>query len=154
MFKFVKLAGKNEEGRPIYEALTLNQIDKLACEFWGVEEHPRFYASPKILIGDIEVEYGANWFDTIGHAIEDCQYRCRQNSGEYNYYHDAVEQPYKYQGPIFEASTVCAQIIRVASLATHSADDLEKSIKHYRPYIELLFHLQNEHGILFEALGW
>ena len=152
MFKFVKPAGKNEEGRTIYEALTLNEIDKLACEFWGVEEHPRFYASPKILIGDKEFA-GTNWFDTIGHAIEDCQYRNTKGEG-CNYYHDAYEQPTPFRGAIFEASAVSAQLLKIASIATHSADDLEASIKHYRPYIEFVFHLQNEHGIYFEALGW
>lgn len=153
MFKFVKPGGKNEEGRTLYTALTLNEIDKLACEFWGVEEHPKFYASPKYTVGDTEFS-GPNWFDTIGHAIEGCQYRCRRYDDGYTYYHDAHEQPYKSQGAIFEASAVSAQLLRTASLATHSIEDLEKSILCYRPHIEFVFHLQNEHGILFEALGW
>lgn len=152
MFQFVKPVGKNEEGRTIYETLTLNEIDKLACEFWGVEEHPRFYASPKILIGDKEFA-GTNWFDTIGHAIEDCQYRHTKGEG-HNYYHDAHEQPYKFRGAIFEASAVSAQLLRVGTIATTSAENLAEEIKYFQPYIELAFHLQNEHGILFEALGW
>lgn len=153
MFKFVKPTGKNEEGRTIYEALTINEIDKLACAFWGVEEHPKYYASPKHTVHGREFD-GPNWFDTIGHAIEGCQYRCRRYDNGYNYYHDAHEQPDKFQGPIFEASAVSAQILRLATLATTSIDDLEKSINYYRPHIEFVFHLQKEHGILFEALGW
>lgn len=154
MFQFVKPAGKNEEGRTIYKALLLNEIDKLACAFWSVDESPKFYASPKYTVDGREFE-GPNWFDTIGHAIEECQYRCRQGSGgEYNYYHDAEDQPTIGHGPIFRANTVSAQILRLATLAETNAEGIFNSVKYYQPYIEFLFHLQNEHGILFEARGW
>lgn len=49
---------KNAEG----EALTMGALDKEAADFWGVEVHPKYYASPN---------QGLNWFDTIGYAITD-----------------------------------------------------------------------------------
>lgn len=152
MFQFVKPSRKNNEGKTIYNALRLNEIDKLACEFWQVEESKTRYASPKVALNG-KIEYGTNWFDTIGLSIESCQYRfCKKDNG--NYYHDAIEQSTLSHGAIFDASAVSAQILRVASLATTSAEDLNKSIQYYQPYIEFVFHLQNEHNIYFEALGW
>lgn len=147
MFKFVKPAGKNEEGKTIYEALTLNEIDKLVAQFWGVEVHQKHYASPILTLDGHTVE-GLNWFDMLGHAIEDCQYRRHKNG----VYVDAKQQ--LGQGAIFEASAVSAEILRNATLGEQSAEKLFACVNFYRPYIELLFHLQNEHGILFEALGW
>jgi hypothetical protein len=149
MFKFVKPAGKNEEGKNCYDAMLLKDVDKIACEFWGVEEHPRFYASPILTLDGHTVE-GLNWFDMLGHAIEDCQYRRHENG----VYVSAKQQPDSGQGAIFEASAVSAEILRNATIGEKSAEELFACVNFYRPYIELLFHLQNEHGILFEALGW
>lgn len=151
MFKFVKPAGKNEEGKTFYEALKINEIDKIACEFWNVETHPKYYASP-ILILDGKEAKGMNWFDTIGQAIENCQYRKRKNGT----YVSAKEQPdeERNQGAIFEASAVSAEILRNATLGEQTAEELFACIQFYKPYIELLYHLQNEHNIYFEALGW
>ena len=151
MFKFVKPAGKNEEGKTFYNALTLNEIDNLVAQFWGVEVHPKHYASPILTLDGRTVE-GMNWFDTLGHAIENCQYRRHKNG----VYVDAKQQPdeERGQGAIFEASAVSAEILRNATLGEQSAEKLFACVNFYRPYIELLFHLQNEHGILFEALGW
>lgn len=147
MFKFVKLSGKNEEGKNCYDAMLLNDIDAIVCKFWNVEVHQKHYASPILTLDGRTVE-GLNWFDMLGHAIEDCQYRRHKNG----VYVDAKQQ--LGQGAIFEASAVSAEILRNATLGEKSAEELFACVNFYRPYIELLFHLQNEHGILFEALGW
>lgn len=43
------------------KAVGINQLDKEACEFWGVELHPKQYASPS--------DQRINWFDCIGWNI-------------------------------------------------------------------------------------
>lgn len=151
MFKFVKVSGKNEEGKNCYNAMLLNDIDKIACEFWNVEIHLKNYASPILLLDGKEVK-GMNWFDVLGNAIENCQFR-RHKDGVYV---SAKQQPdeERGQGAIFEASTVSAEVLRNATLGEQSAEELFGCVEFYKPYIELLFHLQNEHGIYFEALGW
>ena len=151
MFKFVKVSGKNEEGKNCYNAMLLNDIDKIACEFWNVEIHLKNYASPILLLDGKEVK-GMNWFDVLGNAIENCQFR-RHKDGVYV---SAKQQPdeERGQGAIFEASAVSAEILRNATLGEQSAEELFGCVEFYKPYIELLFHLQNEHGIYFEALGW
>ena len=151
MFKFVKVSGKNEEGKNCYNAMLLNDIDKIACEFWNVEIHLKNYASPILLLDGKEVK-GMNWFDVLGTAIENCQFR-RHKDGVYV---SAKQQPdeERGQGAIFEASAVSAEILRNATLGEQSAEELFGCVEFYKPYIELLFHLQNEHGIYFEALGW
>lgn len=42
-------------------AVSISEIDSIAARFWGVEEHPKYYASPK--------GSSMNWFNTIGYAI-------------------------------------------------------------------------------------
>lgn len=131
--------------------MLLNDIDKIACEFWNVEIHLKNYASPILLLDGKEVK-GMNWFDVLGNAIENCQFR-RHKDGVYV---SAKQQPdeERGQGAIFEASAVSAEILRNATLGEQSAEELFGCVEFYKPYIELLFHLQNEHGIYFEALGW
>ena len=151
MFKFVKVSGKNEEGKNCYDAMLLNDIDAIVCKFWNVEVHPKNYASPILTLDGRTVE-GMNWFDMFGHAIENCQYRRHKNG----VYVDAKQQPdeERGQGAIFEASAVSAEILRNATLGEQTAEELFACIQFYKPYIELLYHLQNEHNIYFEALGW
>lgn len=143
MFKFVKPAGKNEEGKTFYEALTLNEIDKIACEFWGVEEHSTKYAE--------HPEKNLSWFDVLGLAIQNCY--CLNKAGRCI---KATEQPDKdgRHAAIFKGDSVIAQIMQTAWSGDTSFKEISHTLTFYQPYIELVLHLQNEHGILFETDGW
>lgn len=143
MFKFIKPAGKNEEGKTFYEALTLNEVDKIACEFWGVEEHPKNYAE--------HPNRPFNWFDILGMAIQNCY--CLNNAGRCI---KAFKQPDKdgRHAAIFKGDSVIAQIMETAWRGDTSFREISHALTFYQPYIELVLHLQNEHGILFETDGW
>lgn len=61
---------KNKETGHIY---TINEIDEMAAQFWGVEVDSKYYAEPK--------GYSQNWFDMIGWAIDqiDCKVLDKNN---------------------------------------------------------------------------
>lgn len=42
-------------------SISINELDKEACEFWGVKLHPKHYASPE--------NERINWYDSIGWNI-------------------------------------------------------------------------------------
>jgi len=44
-------------------ALSINDLDREACAFWGVEYNDRKYARPKMEDGDV---LDTNWFDCVG----------------------------------------------------------------------------------------
>jgi hypothetical protein len=51
------------------QPISMNEIDKMVCDFWGVELDEKSYASPS-------KEYiGSNWFDIVGWSISqnDCE---------------------------------------------------------------------------------
>lgn len=51
-------------------AMAINAIDKEICEFFGVEQHKKWYASPPIEDDSFKAKWNKiNWFDYIGWMI-------------------------------------------------------------------------------------
>lgn len=126
MFQFL-----NRETKKVY---TLNEIDELVCNFWGVEIHPRNYAQPKT--------YGPNWFDVIGKAVEDCQY--------FKYKSFKVTD---YDDKCFDMDTISSMVIFHLSQYEKTADAKMEQIALLKPYIELCYHLKSL-NIVGSGHGW
>ena len=93
-------------------ALTIDELDKEAAAFFGVEHNNNEYAKPS--------KYNFDWTDIIIHAISCVDER------NINW------------------TKVITKILSNTTSLTRSYDDLQKSIKIFRPYIELCYHWQTK----------
>lgn len=119
--------------------LTLGEMDAIVAEFWGVEVHPKYYACPP--------EWHMNWFDCLGHGIEDLQYIYTTKEDGSRRYHHGINGTNEFK---------MLKVISMVLFYSMAWDDFEgipviQSI--YKPFIELCEHL-DKLGITGIGLGW
>lgn len=102
-------------------ALTIDELDKEAAAFFGVEYNDNEYAKPS--------KYNFDWTDIIIHAIS-CV-----NERNINW------------------TKVIEKILSNTTSLTRSYDDLQKSIKMFRPYIELCYFWQAKKYIIVNNIN-
>jgi hypothetical protein len=125
---------------------TLNEIDEIVCKFWNVPVDKHEYARPII-----EGQKGMNWFDVIGHAIEDLQYYQTKNSDGSIYYYKACGMD-EMHSPMFKFNDIAPQLISSCVYA-ETLSSLEVGLAIYKPYYELCYHLMSL-DIVGVAMGW
>lgn len=133
MFQF-----KDKNSTKIY---SLNEIDEIACKFWGKSYDTKHYATP--------AQGGPNWFDMLGHAIEDLQYLSKK-------YNDKIYYIKSINGgtePHFEMHRVASMLTFQFTNYASNAEELFTSVEDIKPYIELCFHLKSK-DIIGVGLGW
>jgi hypothetical protein len=131
---------KNSETKRTY---SLNEIDEIAANFWGKEVHPKMYACPG---EDIII----NWFDMLGHPIEDLQYFTSVDSDGKTIYSRAIT-PHE---PVFDMQEVASfMLYDNARYALKNGDRTLFIANYLKPYIELCFHLKSL-NIVGVGCGW
>lgn len=120
--------------------LTLSEMDAIVAEFWGVEVHPRWYACPP------ECPY-MNWFDCLGHGIEDLQYISTTREDGSRRYRHGINGSNE-----FEMEKVIAMVM-FNSMVYDSFKGMLHTPSVYKPFIELCEHL-DKLGITGIGLGW
>jgi hypothetical protein len=125
---------------------TLNEIDEIAANFWGVEVDERRYACPPV-----NGQFATNWFDILGHAIEDLQYFNTKCLDGHLRYHKACEMD-EMHNPMFKFDDIVPQLISNCIYAD-SMRSLEIGLEYCKPYIELCYHLKSM-DIVGVAMGW
>lgn len=125
---------------------TINEIDEIAAKFWGKEVHPREYAYPG---KGSRWSHAPNWFDTLGHPIEDLQF--------FTYKDDEGRLIYKRsntpRAAEFDMREVASLLLNDMTRYQDSADDMISMCEAIRPYIELCFHLKSL-DIIGVGCGW
>jgi hypothetical protein len=125
---------------------TLNEIDKIAANFWKVKVDEHDYACPE------SYGFGAmNWFDVLGHAIEDLQYFQTKCLDGKLHYHKACGMD-EMHNPMFDFGRIAKQLIFNCA-SSDTIDSLESGLKWCKPYIELCYHLKSM-DIVGVAMGW
>lgn len=126
--------------------LTLNEMDAIVAEFWGKEVHPKQYAYPGEGHGYC---HAPNWFDILGHAIEDAQYfRTKNEDGSYSYHKAGYDK-----NPEFRMDYLVSVILHNATVFPGSTDEVYDMLDFMKPYVELCFHLKKL-GIFGIGRGW
>ena len=124
------------------EILTINAVDTIAAEFWGKEVSKTRYVTPS------SDEFSLNWFDVLGHAIEDLQYGNSRYDGK-----DHFVWAIKRNESVFSMPAVASMVI---FQFTHNEDSFEHIVemtKLLEPYIKLCYHLHSL-GVTAIAEGW
>ena len=124
------------------ETLTINEIDEIAAHFWGKEVSKTRYATPVD-------KSSVNWFDVLGHAIEDLQY----GKTTYNDKSRYVWSAKRGENPVFSMPTVASMIIFQFTRNEDNFEDIAEMTKILEPFIKLCYHLHSL-GITAEAYGW
>lgn len=135
---------KNIESGKIY---TLNEIDAIAADFWGKEVHPKIYAYPDARGGDWS--HKPNWFDMIGHPIEDLQYFISHDAEN----HIIYKRSNKQRDAEFDMQEVASLMLNDATRYCDNAEDMLKMANFIKPYLELCFHLKSL-NIVGVGRGW
>ena len=136
---------KNIESGKIY---TLNEIDEIIAKFWGKEVHPKEYAYP----GE-PLEYGIhkpNWFDMLGHSIEDLQFFHWFDENDLPHYRRAYANDRNAE---FSMQEVASLMLNDLTRYCDSADKMIMRVTSLRPYIEVCFHLRSL-NIVGVGCGW
>lgn len=120
--------------------LTLGEMDAIVAEFWGVEVDPKWYACPPDWPH-------MNWFDCIGHGIEDLQYIFTTREDGSRRYHHGIDGTSE-----FKMEKVIAMVL-FNSMAYSSFKSIPVTPSVYEPFIELCEHL-DKLGITGIGLGW
>ena len=128
------------------ETLTLNFIDELAANFWGKELKADTYAYP----GEGSwISHNPNWFDILGHAIEDLQY--------FSYKNDEGKIQYRRSKNVnvaeFDMAEVASMIVGNFNRHADSAKEIIEMTTALKPYLDLCFHLKSL-DIIGVGLGW
>lgn len=113
------------------ETLTLNEVDNIVAKFWGKEVDPKYYACPS--------NKGLNWFDSLGHAIEDLQYfyyTC--GNGEKRYLRSTDPTTAN-----FDMAEVASMLVYSQSRYSSNYEDILESLEYIKPHIELCYHLKS-----------
>jgi hypothetical protein len=119
---------------------SINEIDEIAAKFWGVEVDPKYYACPN--------EWASmNWFDCIGHGIEDLQYIYTLDMNGKKKYHHGINGE-----PEFKMIKVISMVL-FESTAWGSFKSIDHAPYIYQPFIKLCEHL-DELGIVGVGCGW
>jgi hypothetical protein len=96
-------------------AVNLNELDKIAAEFFGVEYDNDSWAKPKGV--------GIDWYNVVGYDIASL----KDN--------EAVRQG----NTMVEWRDVIGKIAATAAICAESMDDFNKSFNAYKPFIELIY---------------
>lgn len=128
------------------ETLTLNKVDELAAQFWSKEVNNREYAYP----GEGSMfSHAPNWFDVLGHAIEDLQYFVTKDSENHTIYKRS-KSPKKAE---FGMNEVASMIVGNFTRHADNANDIVEMTTALKPYLELCFHLKSL-NIVGVGMGW
>lgn len=126
---------------------TINEIDEIAAKFWGKEVHSREYAYPGEPVD--RFIHAPNWFDMLGHPIEDLQFFTYKDEENRLIYKRAL----KPREAIFDMAEVASLMLNDSTRYSSSADDMFRQLNFVRPYIELCFHLKSL-NIVGVGRGW
>lgn len=135
---------KNIESDKIY---TLNEIDAIAADFWGKEIHPKEYAYP-----DKPLEYDIhkpNWFDMLGHPIEDLQFFTYKDE-ENRLIYKRSKKPREAE---FDMVEIASLMLNDATRYSESVEAMYKMLEFIKPYVELCYHLKSL-NIVGVGRGW
>lgn len=135
---------KNSESGHIY---TLNKIDEIAAKFWGKEVHPKEYAYP----GEPKDRWihAPNWFDMLGHPIEDLQYFTNRDE-ENRLIYTRSNTPREAE---FDMVEVASLMLNDATRHSGSVESMYQMLEFIKPYIELCYHLESL-NIVGVGRGW
>ena len=135
---------KNIESGKIY---TLNEIDAIAAEFWGKEVHPKEYAYP----GEPTHTWlhAPNWFDMLGHPIEDLQFFTYKDE-ENRLIYKRSNTPREAE---FDMVEVASLMLNDATRYCESVEAMYKMLEFIKPYVELCYHLKSL-NIVGVGRGW
>lgn len=114
----------NKEG----EAITINQLDKEAAEFWGKEPHVKWYATPTGQSNSY-----SNWYDMLGRAILD--------EDKYRTHWTNWSEPYKKMAwceVVCRMSLVNINDVLVDANKPEGAERYEMTIRSEKDAIEVL----------------
>lgn len=123
--------------------LSLEVIDKLACECWHVEEQKHYYAAPA------KQYWIPNWYDVLGHAIEDLQYYTWKDSENHTRYSMAIRDQ---KQPIFDMNRVGGQIFANYS-SSETYEEWQELNAFISTYVKFCYYLKTR-GIKAEGMGW
>lgn len=130
---------KNIESGKIY---TINEIDEIAAKFWNKEVQKTTYATPN--------NCPLNWFDMIGHPIEDLQYFMWRDENNLPHYRRARGND---REPEFDMEEVAALLLYDNTRYSKNASDIIRWVGSLLPFIELCFHLKSL-NIVGVGHGW
>lgn len=134
---------KNIKTNYIY---TINEIDEIAAKFWGKAVHPREYAYPGEPEGLIHLP---NWFDMLGHPIEDLQFfTYKDDEGRLIY-----KRSNKPREAEFDMSEVASLMLNDNTRFSKSAEKMFEMLEIIKPYVELCYHLKSL-DIVGVGRGW
>jgi hypothetical protein len=118
--------------KQVDKILTLQEVDTIAANFWGVEVDSKYYAAPS--------SWGMmNWFDVLGMAIEDLYLHYHlKNDGTKRFRYGIGDQTQ----PEFNMNDVAAMVLFRAMTGSSEALALEVIPKVYKDFIELCYHMK------------
>lgn len=126
---------------------TLNEIDEIAAKFWGKEVLADEYAYP----GEAWDMWShmPNWFDMLGHPIEDLQFfTYKDNEGQLIY-----KRAIKPRSTEFEMNEVASLMLNENTRHSKNTEKMYAMLEFIKPYVELCFHLK-ELDIVGVGCGW
>jgi hypothetical protein len=133
---------KNIETNHIY---TLNEIDEIAAKFWCKEVHPRKYSYP----GHETPIHAPNWFDMLGHPIENLQFFTYKDEGNRLIY-ERSNNPREAE---FDMVEIASLMLNDNTRYSESVDSMYKMLMYIKPYVELCYHLKSL-NIVGIGRGW
>lgn len=126
---------------------TINEIDEIAAKFWGKEVLTDEYAYPgEAMDGWMHMP---NWFDMLGHPIEDLQLFTYENNEGQLIYKRAI----KPGTSEFDMSEVASLMLNEHTRCSENTQRMYSMLEVIKPYVELCFHLK-ELDIVGVGCGW
>lgn len=126
---------------------TLNEVDEIVSKFWGKEVHPREYAYP----GEAKDRWihTPNWFDMLGHPIEDLQFFTYKDEENRLIYKRAL----KPREAVFDMVEVASLMLNENTRHSESVEAMFAMVEFLKPYVELCYHLKSL-DIVGVGCGW
>jgi hypothetical protein len=126
---------------------TLNEIDAIAAKFWGKEVLADEYAYPGEAMD--RWMHMPNWFDMLGHPIEDLQFFTYKDDEGRLIYKRAI----KPRSTEFEMNEVASLMLNDHTRCSENTKRMYSMLEFLKPYVELCFHLK-ELDIVGVGCGW
>jgi hypothetical protein len=126
---------------------TLNEIDVICANFWGKAVHPKEYAYP----GEPKDRWihAPNWFDMLGHPIEDLQFFTYKDSEGRLIY----KRSNKPRDAEFDMVEVASLMLNENTRYSESIEAMFATVEFLKPYVELCYHLKSL-NIVGVGCGW
>lgn len=126
---------------------TLNEVDEIASKFWGKEVHPSEYAYP----GEPKDRWihAPNWFDMLGHPIEDLQFFTYKDEENRLIY----KRSNKPRDAEFDMVEVASLMLNENTRHSESVEAMFAMVEFLKPYVELCYHLKSL-DIVGVGCGW